>query len=97
MVVMVCLSADSRSKRERQGETDDDREPRRHRQERFLPVAPRQELEREQAQAAREVRGEEDHEPPFGRLHERPLGPREEPVERGGTVKRLPERPEVER
>ena len=65
-----CLSS-CRTILQRQGEREPDgeRERRRQRGERLLPVAPRQELEREHAQPAGEMRGEQrprcTHSPSF--------------------------------
>ena len=54
---------------------------RRGRGERLLPVAPGQEFEREHAQPAAEVRGEQRPRAPTRRLHQRLLGPGEERVQ----------------
>src|SRR6185503_15540946 len=65
----------------------------RGRGEALLPVAPRQELEREHAQAAAEMRGQRHHDQPFAELHQRLLGPLQEVFE----LQRVAQRPEMER
>src|SRR6185503_19429247 len=79
--------------RQREGEPDPECERRGRRGEALLPVAPRQELQREHAQPAAEVRGERDHDQPFAELHQRLLRPLQEAFE----LQRVAERPEMER
>src|SRR6185503_5425579 len=55
----ICLTC------EREREPRGEREARRERGQRLVPVAPRQEFQREHAQAAGQVRGQRDHQQPF--------------------------------
>jgi hypothetical protein len=63
----------------------------------LVPVAPADELEQQQAHAAGEVRGEQEHEAELGRLGERVVGPAQERLEPRLALDRMPERPEVQR
>src|SRR5262245_19280387 len=63
----------------------------------LVPVPPRQEFQREQAQAACHVRGEQQDEQGFARLDQRLLAPAQEGIERGFCAQREAERPEMQR
>src|SRR6185503_2870030 len=80
---------------QRQSERQTDRQRHRGsgRGEALLPAVPVEELDRQDAQAAAEMRGERDDDRPFPGLHQRLPGPREKGVELQGIA----ERPEVER
>src|SRR5262245_3798502 len=63
----------------------------------LVPVPPRQEFQREQAQAACHVRGEQQDEQGFARLDQRLLAPEQEGIERGFHAQPEAERPEMQR
>src|SRR3972149_1866321 len=90
---MACASIKPQRQRECQayGERDRGRDG----CERLLPVAPRQEFQRQDAQPAGEMRGEEQHQAPFRELDERLPGPGGARADPRGAFERLAERPEV--
>src|SRR5471032_2404217 len=81
---------------QRKHQTRDEREPARNCGQSFLPIPPGQEFERQQAQPAREMRGEEQHQSPLRKLDQRRIGPAQEPFQLRFTMDRLPKRPEVQ-
>ena len=58
---------------------------------------PADELDREQAQAPREMRGEQKNKHDLGKLQQRSLGPGKKSVERAFTAQSLAERKEMQR